>query len=53
MVSEPGWKQAMQNEITALEQTGTWQIVDLPPTVKPIGCRWILASKSSTMLMDP
>jgi hypothetical protein len=39
------WKQAMQNEITALEQTGTWQIVDLPPAVKPIGCRWIFKIK--------
>jgi len=35
------WKQAMQAEITALENTGTWKLVDLPPNVKPIGCRWI------------
>ena len=39
------WKHAMQNEIIALEQTCTWQIVDLPPTVKPIGCRWIFKIK--------
>jgi len=39
------WKQAMQNELTALHQTGTWQIVDLPPAVKPIGCRWIFNVK--------
>jgi len=24
------WKQAMQNELHALDQTGTWKIVDLP-----------------------
>nr|ABE88097.1 Reverse transcriptase (RNA-dependent DNA polymerase) [Medicago truncatula] len=35
----------MQSEITALEQTGTWKIVDLPPAVKPIGCRWIFKIK--------
>jgi len=31
------WKQAMQNELNALDQTGTWKIVDLPPSIKPIG----------------
>jgi len=31
----------MQYELTALEKTGTWEIVDLPDKVKPIGCRWI------------
>ena len=39
------WKQAMQSELTALQQTGTWQIVDLPPAVKPIGSRWIFKVK--------
>ena len=32
------WKQAMQVELQALEKTGTWKLVDLPPNVKPIGC---------------
>jgi len=36
------WKQANQNELHALDQTGNWKIVDLPPGVKPIGCIWIL-----------
>jgi len=39
------WKQAMQDEITALENTGTWKLVDLPPNVKPIGCKWIYKIK--------
>ena len=39
------WIQAMKSEITALEDTGTWQIVDLPPNVKPIGCRWVYKIK--------
>jgi hypothetical protein len=33
------WRQAMQVELQALENTGTWVLVDLPPHVKPIGCR--------------
>jgi hypothetical protein len=39
------WNQAMQVELLALEKTGTWDIVDLPPHAKPIGCRWIYKVK--------
>ena len=39
------WQKAMQDEINALNKTGTWTIVDLPPNVKPIGCRWIYKVK--------
>ena len=39
------WKQVMQTEIAALENNGTWKLVDLPPNVKPIGCRWIYKIK--------
>jgi hypothetical protein len=33
------WRKTMQDEINALNKTGTWTIVDLLPIVKPIGCR--------------
>jgi len=39
------WKQAMQTELNALDQIGPWQIVDLPSSVKPIGCRWVYKVK--------
>jgi len=39
------WNQAMQAELSALETTGTWKIVDLPDHIKPIGCRWIYKVK--------
>ncbi|PNX92373.1 retrovirus-related Pol polyprotein from transposon TNT 1-94, partial [Trifolium pratense] len=39
------WRQAMQVELHALENTGTWVLVDLPPHVKPIGCRWVYKIK--------
>lgn len=39
------WKKAMQVELMALEQTGTWNFVDLPPNVKPIGYRWVFKIK--------
>nr|ABD32757.1 Integrase, catalytic region [Medicago truncatula] len=34
------WNKAMETELAALEQIGTWKLVDLPPNIKPIGCRW-------------
>jgi len=39
------WKQAMQLELNALDQNGTWTIVDLPSQVKPIGCIWVYRIK--------
>ncbi|MCI92423.1 retrovirus-related Pol polyprotein from transposon TNT 1-94, partial [Trifolium medium] len=35
----------MQVELSALEKTDTWKLVDLPPRVKPIGCRWVYKIK--------
>jgi hypothetical protein len=39
------WVQAMNVELTALEKTGTWKLVDFPPHVKPIGCRCVYKIK--------
>jgi hypothetical protein len=35
----------MQTELSALDSTGTWLLVDRPPHVKPIGCRWVYKVK--------
>jgi len=40
------WNQAMQAELNALEKTGTWKVVDLPPNDTPIGCRWVYKIKN-------
>lgn len=39
------WKQALQLELLALEKIDTWNIVDLPLGVTPIGCRWVYKIK--------
>jgi hypothetical protein len=39
------WIQAMDLELEVLTKTGTWSIVDLPPNIKPIGCRWVYKVK--------
>lgn len=42
------WSQAMQVELSALEWICTRQLVDAPPNIKPIGCRWINKVKFHT-----
>ncbi|CAN6485219.1 unnamed protein product [Victoria cruziana] len=36
----------MSDELSALENNNTWEIVDLPPGKKSIGCRWIFKVKT-------
>ena len=35
------WQEAMKAEVEALELNHTQSIVDVPPNVKPIGCKWV------------
>ena len=44
-LAHPGWRQAMIDEMTALESSGTWKLVPLPPDKSTVGCRWIFAIK--------
>lgn len=35
----------MQDELDALEKSHTWDVVQCPPSIKPIGCKWIYSIK--------
>jgi hypothetical protein len=35
------WQHALTEEIAALEQTGTWDLVPCPPHVHLITCKWV------------
>jgi len=36
----------MIDEMQALENNGTWELVSLPPDKKIVGCRWVYTIKA-------
>jgi len=41
----PEWKQAVMEEMQALEKNGTWEIVQMPSGIKPVSCKWVFTPK--------
>ena len=39
------WKEAVMEEIRALEKNGTWEVMNLPRGKKPMGCKWVFTMK--------
>ncbi|GKV16980.1 hypothetical protein SLEP1_g27540 [Rubroshorea leprosula] len=44
--SNPLWQQVMQDELQALENTCTWDLVDVPTKKSLIGCKWVYNIKT-------
>ena len=44
----PEWQLAMSEELAALESTGTWELVPLPPRTVPITCKWVYKVKAKS-----
>ncbi|CAL8996776.1 unnamed protein product [Prunus brigantina] len=42
---DPNWKQAMNDEMQALQKNSTWELVPLPSGKRTVGCRWIYTIK--------
>jgi histone deacetylase 1/2 len=45
VVSEPHWREAMSQELTALMRHGTWELVPPPKHCNPVGCKWVFRVK--------
>ncbi|RVW16631.1 Retrovirus-related Pol polyprotein from transposon TNT 1-94 [Vitis vinifera] len=39
------WIEAMKDEMKSMKDNGVWDPVELPESVKPIGCKWIFKTK--------
>ena len=39
------WNTAMNNEVDALDDSGTWELTPLPKEKKAIGCKWVYKVK--------
>ncbi|KAH9784249.1 retrovirus-related pol polyprotein from transposon RE1 [Citrus sinensis] len=44
-LKDPKWEAAMNDEMRSLQKNQIWELVDLPPEKKPVGCRWIYTIK--------
>ncbi|KAL0457111.1 UNVERIFIED_CONTAM: Retrovirus-related Pol polyprotein from transposon RE1 [Sesamum latifolium] len=42
------WREAMNAEILALGRNQTWEITQVPPGKRAIGCKWVFRSKLKT-----
>ena len=42
---KPHWIAAMDEEITALKQNGTWKLTPLPGGMNLVGCKWVYTKK--------
>jgi transposase InsO family protein len=46
-IKDSCWKKAMQEELTAIEENGTWTLCDLPRGHRPIGLKWVFKLKKN------
>ena len=44
-LKNPKWREAVIEEMKALQKNNTWKIVDLPGGKHPVGCKWVFTVK--------
>ena len=40
VLNDPNWNSTVIEEMNALKETSTWEVVELPKDKKTIGCKW-------------
>ena len=41
------WHMAMKSEIQSMYDNQVWNLIDPPPGVKPVGCKWVFKKKTN------
>lgn len=44
-MKDPAWRDAILEEMKALEKNKTWEVTSLPNGVVPVGCKWVFTIK--------
>jgi hypothetical protein len=44
---DPKWREAMKEEMSALQKNKTWELVQLPKGKKAVGCKWVFTVKQN------
>jgi len=44
-LKDSGWRRVVNEEISVLDKNNTWEISELPPRKKLIGCKWVFSIK--------
>jgi len=47
-ILDPLWQQAMDEELSALHKTNTWDLVPLPSGKSVVGCHWVYKIKTNS-----
>ena len=42
------WYEAMKDEVNSMASNIVWDLVELPYSVKAIGCKWVLKTKKDS-----
>jgi hypothetical protein len=44
----PKWRDAMLEEMAALDKNNTWVLTTLPPNKRVVGCKWVFTVKQNS-----
>ena len=44
-LKHPGWRDAVNEELNALQKNGTWKLTQRPQGKQPVDCKWVFTMK--------
>lgn len=52
-INDLKWQKAMEEELTAIAKMGTWSLIELPHSIRPISCKWVFRVRLGTNSNPP